>query len=150
MIIIGGSGKCGRCGLEIERRFLTKTNKSVCIKCMRVYDPPRMTLGIFDKSPYIWNFEAGRYEKTADIEQLEWCGWFVRSKQEILYGILLHTKAVIYHMEFEAGVKCLRRLDYPFFEDGIQECGVEECREFCNRKEPLKFKFPMRRSNFKL
>lgn len=154
MIIISGLGECERCGISAGKRFLTRTKKSVCIKCMRIYDPPRMTLGVVNESSHMWNFEANKYEDVADIEWLEQCGWFTRSRQEILYKLLPRVRAIIYHMEFSRSehrrpsMKCLRCLDYPFFEDGMNECGVEACRKFCNSKEPPKFKFPTRRSRF--
>lgn len=151
IIPIPGLGKCELCGLKTGKRFLTKNNKPVCFKCMRLYDPPRMTLVTMGSSSHIWNPDANKYEDVESIHSLEQCGWFVRSSQEILYKVLPRVTAVVYRMEFHEygpGVKCLRYPDYPFFEDGIQECGVDKCRKFCKSKEPPKFEFPMRRSRF--
>lgn len=91
----------------------------VCSTCMRLHNPPRMTLIRFEQGNYrrLWNVEIGVYEEIKDINDLtEFCGWICRSKQETLYRVDPKVEATVYHLEYFGKVKCGRCVDYPYFE----------------------------------
>ena len=109
---------CLSCNKEAETFWSERRKRYLCSPCMRVYDPPYMTLMKFNLGNYnrLWNLEVGQYEEFSNVEEIEWCGWIVRSRQETVYKLVPKVVAIVYHMEFFGNIVCGRCVGYPCFE----------------------------------
>lgn len=142
--------RCSGCGWEVYKSaWSSRKNDWLCISCMREYHPPWMTLILFDGSIHkLWNLEVGTYEAFSDVEEIEWCGWNVRSKQETIYRLVPRVKAVVYHMEYHGKAVCGRCVDYKFFDDGAT-CLAAACEVAAHpHRDESKIQAPPTKSRF--
>jgi len=100
------------------------------IEYMREHNPPFMTLINFDQGSFkrLWNLEVGDYEDFNKIEDIEWCGWMIRSKQDTLYSLVPKVTATVYHMEFFGEFKCGRCVEYKYF-TSRDKCLAAGCKK---------------------
>lgn len=68
------------------------------------------------------------YEQFKAIEDIEWCGWMVRSKQDTLYSLTPKTRVLVYHMEYFGDYDCGRCVDYQFFNKDMAKCTSVACK----------------------
>jgi len=117
-MIMGPEDICPVCKwVNTPTFWVPKQEKYMCAECMRLYNPPYMTLIKFLQGSYhaLWNLEVGVYENFKKVEDIEGCGWFIRSKQETLYRRMPRVYAMVYHLEYFGHIKCGRCVDYPYF-----------------------------------
>ncbi len=147
-MIMGSESKCPMCGWNnVLTLWALKQKKYMCLACMRLYNPPYMTLVKFLQGSYhmLWNLEIGAYEKFEKVEEIERCGWFVRSRQETTYG---QTYAIVYHLEYFGHARCGRCVDYPFFNSDTK-CLPKICEEVAvPHKKQSEIQYPPERSKY--
>jgi len=150
-MIMGPNYKCSSCGKANDPLVWSDRKEDhLCIECVRLYHPPRMTLIKFNQGSYnrLWNLEIGVYEEFSDVEDIDCCDWFVRSKQETLYSIVPKVQATIYHMEYFGEAVCGRCVDYPFFEDS-ETCISQACEKAAKPHRPeSEIQYPKERSKY--
>jgi hypothetical protein len=99
----------------------------------------------------LWNIEVGDYETFGDIEDIEWCGWIVRSKQKTLYRHVPRVVSVVYHLEFHGTVACGRCVDYKFFDSDATPCMSVGCEKLAKPwRDKKDMQFPPERSKYSL
>lgn len=122
----------------------------VCSECMRRYQPPYMTLVRFHQGSYqkLWNLETGVYENFDKPEELEWCGWEVKSKQDSIYSVLPKVNVTVFHLEFHGDFACGRCVEYRHFDKNVSRCLAAACK-----KQAIPFRkdisFPPEQSRYK-
>ena len=146
--------RCKMCGQECPGIFwLERKRMYMCASCMRIHNPPHMTLIKFTQGSCksLWNMEVGMYETFNDIEEIEWCGWVMRSKQETLYNHMPRVTATIYHMEFFGEEhSCGRCVDYNFFKESNTNCLGAACKKLAKPfRPPAEIQYPPERSRYK-
>jgi len=128
---------CPKCGRKRVVRKHPGSNGVMCTQCLRQYYPPNMTLLRFEQGSVkrLWNVDIGLYEDLNDVEDLSWCGWFLRSKQETIYRKSPIVKATVYFMEYYGDFACGRCLDYPYFPTKDPDpCKAIICSNVCKPK----------------
>lgn len=143
--------KCSCCGSDNEPIYTLFRSKihDLCCGCMRKYNPPSMTLVKFRQANYdrLWNLEVGVYEKFSNVEDLEWCGWFIRSRQQTVYRRVPKLEAVVFTLEYFGTVKCCRCVDYEYFDDLMDVCVCASCKDTARPKLPeSKIEWPPQQS----
>jgi hypothetical protein len=130
-----GKYKCPTCGVP-DQLIYNGGRNGMCKSCVRKHYPPWMTLIYFNSGSFkrLWNLEIGDYEQFSNIEDIEWCGWMMRSKQDTLYSLMPRVTATVYHMEFFGDFPCGRCIDYPYF-NKEKTCMAHACQHMC---KPLK------------
>jgi len=136
-----------------ETYWLDRKRMYICAPCMRLYNPPFMTLIKFNQGSYhkLWNLEIGQYEEIDKVEELEWCGWTVRSTQETLYSLVPRVISFVYHMEFFGEHSCGRCVNYQYFDldDPAKDCLSHACKKLAVPFKPTKdIQYPPERSRY--
>lgn len=146
-----GPGKCVVCKQEKDDTYWAPHRKEyICASCMRMYNPPYMTLIKFKQANYnkLWNLEVGLYEDFEKAEEIELCGWIIRSRQETIYKHMPKVFAIVYHMEFFGDVACGRCVDYPYFES-TDNCLSAACKKAAKPFKPKEqIEYPLERSRY--
>jgi len=150
-MIMGPEDMCPVCKwVNMPTFWAPKQEKYMCAKCIRLHNPPYMTLMKFLQGSYkaLWNLEVGVYEDFGELEEIEECGWFVRSTQEMAYKIEPKVHAVVYHLEYFGSAACGRCIGYPFFE-ATTECLPAACEKAASpHKKRSEIQYPPRRSRY--
>lgn len=122
------------CGKRVENLWWNKAGtKEMCSPCMCQHYPPTMTLWKFTNK--LWNVDVGAYEQIENPEDLDWCGWFLRSEQETIYRREPLVKVIVYFMEYLGDYVCARCADYPYFSSGDSTvCKAVACKDMCKTK----------------
>lgn len=137
--LITGSFPCDRCGAIVEKFFYTEN--VLCIDCVLVLDPPKMTLTLSASSSYttagsieplcnydLWNNTSLRQEHTMFIKDFITCGWFIRKVEETSQIV---PKRVIREVDLEyyGNLLCFRAKDHY---DSLGLGDLDKCRSpFC-------------------
>jgi hypothetical protein len=142
---------CPACKKEAKRyTFSNFKGEYVCPSCMRAYQPPYMTLVRFHQGSYqnLWNLETGIYENIDKPEELEWCGWEIRSKQDSVYSVSPKVNVTVYHLEFFGTAACGRCVEYDHFAEDATPCLAAACK---NQAVPFRkdISFPPEISRYK-
>ena len=99
---------------------------------------PSITLLMFKQSTFkkLWNIEVGVYEEFNNIEDIEWCGWVMCSKQDTVYRLEPNkVDATVYHLEYNGEATCGR---CPGFNGGLAEsCMALACQPACKPHRPI-------------
>lgn len=120
---------CPKCDGYGNLYWDKKRKEYLCPDCHRLYTPPYMTLvDLQGNNKKLWNLEVGMYEQFKAIEDIEWCGWMVRSKQDTLYSLTPKTRVLVYHMEYFGDYDCGRCVDYQFFNKDMAKCTSVACK----------------------
>lgn len=141
--------KCPICKRKnVETFWCTRKQRCMCALCMRMYNPPYMTLMEFTTGNYrrLWNLEVGIYEEFSNPEEIKWCGWMVRSRQETVYKP--EVRAIVYHMEYFGDAVCGRCVNYQYFEPG-DKCLAAACEKAAGTpKLKAEIQYPPERSRY--
>jgi hypothetical protein len=140
--------KCHNCNTISKRLIFDRgTDKFLCLKCMRLFNPPTMTLIKFNSGSYkkLWNLEIGEYELFDKVEDIAICDWFIRSIQTVHYE---HTIATVYHLEYFGDAICGRCVDYKYFDKGAK-CLSVACEKMAKPwKHESEIQYPPERSRY--
>ena len=150
-MIMGPENKCQICEKKNTETFWAEQQqKFICAECMRLYNPPYMTLLRFEQGSFhrLWNLEVGEYEDFGKIGAITICDWMIRSRQETLYRLVPRTRVTVYHLEYFGEVPCGRCVDYPYFEPG-EPCLSQACKTMAKPFKPSKdIQYPQERSKY--
>jgi len=150
-MIMGARNECPMCGWRNLPTFWAQRQKVfMCSSCMRLHNPPYMTLMKFLQGSYkmLWNLEVGNYENFGSVEDITDCGWFVRSTQTTIYRHEPRVYAKVYHLEYFGSVECGRCVDYKYF-DSDTKCLPEVCEKLAvPHKKRIEIQYPPERSRY--
>jgi hypothetical protein len=151
MAVIREEEKCSCCSVRERSFWDNKRERWFCLKCMREFNPPTMTLVSFRPSSYhkLWNVELGIYEIFASLEDIEWCGWITRSRQETVFRADPRVDATVYHLEYHGPAACGRCVGYEYFGPEMSECLSVACEKSAQPKlEPHLINWPPVKSRY--
>lgn len=134
MYMNGSMFECERCGLPlgVSHYFSNKTDDVLCSDCMMEEDPPILLIARDNENQRFWNFSTNSYELwQTDLAKFKACGWFIRRHVTTIGSAeLTKTTAFFKHrytLEYHGARRCLRFLNYEYFDTYMPKCDGENC-----------------------